>query len=471
MEFSGINGILVGVSTVSVVAAAYSIFKYRSKKDEGFSLKEEIEHDTKQLDMVNKSLKSKQYDLKVSESEFVNLSKQLKEKEHDYEYLKHLESEREELEKSIEIKSRLEEELKAIRESIDVYSPQYDLINQGFFEEPQYLYETSERFQVEIKELRSQQKAMIQAKEAVIIPDEIVLIEDATQARRILQGQAKMILRAYNIECDVLVGSVKPSNFSNTLERIQKAADDLEKTVMSFKCGFNSSYVNLKYQECELQYQFKLKQQQEREEQRLIKEQMREEERARREYEKALRKAQEEERMYEDALEKARKELEIVSADERDGLSAQIKMLEQKLKEAEENGSRAKSMAEMTKRGHVYIISNIGSFGENVYKIGMTRRLEPTDRVKELGGASVPFTFDVHAMVFSENAPKLEKELHRAFSRDRVNAINLRKEFFKVDLMAIKEKVVEITGSEAEFKLTAIAEEYYESLKFGKVFD
>ena len=465
------NGALIGISTVSVAIAAYSMHKYHSKKNEGFSLKEEIVHGTKSLDLIKKSLRSKQSSLKISENEFVKLSRILKEKEDDYTYLKHLESEREELEKSLKIKFRLEEELKTIKESIDIYSPQYDLINQGFFEEPDYLYETSERFKVEIKELRNQQKRMIQAKEAVTIPDEIVLIQDAIQAKRILRGQSKMILRAFNIECDVLIASVKPSNFSNTLKRIQKAADDLEKTALSFKCGLNSSYVNLKYQECELQYQFKLKQQEEREEQRLIKEQMREEERARREYEKALRKAQEEERMYEDAIEKARKELEIASTDERDELNAKIKMLEEKLKEAEENEGRAKSMAEMTKRGHVYIISNIGSFGENIYKIGMTRRLEPMDRVKELGDASVPFTFDVHAMVFSDNAPRLEKELHRAFSHNRVNAINLRKEFFKVNLIDIQKKVVEITGSETEFKLTAIAEQYYESLKFGKVFD
>lgn len=467
MEFSSINGVLIGISTLSVVAAVYTMSKYRSKKDQGVSLKEEIEHNIKELEQLNKVLKTKQYDVRSSKIELANISKQLKEKEHDYEHLKHLESERDDLEKSIEIKLQLEEKLKEIKESIDIYSPQYDLINQGFFEEPQYLYDTSERFKIEIQELRKEQKAMIQEKEAVIIPDEIVLVDDATQARRILQGQTKMILRAFNIECDVLIGSVKPSNFPKTLERIQKSADDLEKTVMSFKCGFNSSYVNLKYRECKLQYQFKLKQQEEREEQRLIKEQMREEALARREYEKALRKAQEEERMYEDALEKARKELEIASTDERDELNTKIQMLEEKLKEAEANEGRAKSMAEMTKRGHVYVISNIGSFGENVYKIGMTRRLEPLDRVKELGDASVPFRFDVHAMIFSDDAPKLEKELHRAFSHARVNAVNFRKEFFNVNLTAIKEKVAEVTDSEAEFKLTAIAEEYHESLKFN----
>jgi len=469
MELGSVNGILIGISAISIAAAAYSFSQYRSKKNEGLSLKEEIEADTKKLELLKKSLKIKKYDLEDSKTKLQNISKTLAEKEQDYQHLKHLESEREKLERSITIKVQLEEKLKAIKESIDVYSPQYDLINQGFFEEPQYLYETSERFKVEIKEIRLQQKAMIQEKEAVIIPDEIVVIEDIAQVKKILQGQVKMILRAYNIECDILIESVKPSNFANTLERIQKAADDLEKTVISFKCGFRSEYVDLKYRECELQYQFKLKQQEEREEQRLIKEQMREEERARREYEKALREAQEEENMYQVALEKARKELEIASSDEQSELMSRIMLLEQKLKEAEEKEGRAKSMAEMTKRGHVYIISNIGSFGENVYKIGMTRRLEPMDRVKELDDASVPFTFDVHAMVFSEDAPKLEKQLHKIFSHDRVNAINFRKEFFKTDLINIKEKVIEITGSDTDFKMTAIAEEYYESLKFRKM--
>ena len=469
MEFSSINGVLVGISMLSISAAAYTIFKYRAKNDEGVSLKEEIEHKTKELELLEKAIKTKQSNLKKLELELISTDKQLKEREQDYKHLKYLETQRDNLEKSIEVKLQLESELKAIKESIDVYSPQYDLLNQGFFEEPQYLYETSEQFKVEIKELRNQQKTMILEKEAVVIPDEILVVNDATQTKRILQGQSKMILRAFNIECDVLISSVKPSNFDNTLERIQKAADDLEKTVISFKCGFNSRYVHLKYKECELQYQFTLKREDEREEQRLIKEQMREESRARREYEKALRKAEEDEHMYADAIEKVRKELEISSTDERDKLNAKIKMLQLRLDEAEENKERAKSMAEMTKRGYVYIISNVGSFGEDIYKIGMTRRLEPMDRVKELGDASVPFAFDVHAMVFSDNAPKLEKELHRAFSHNRVNAVNLRKEFFKVNLMSIKEKVLEVTGSEAEFKLTALAEQYYESLKINGI--
>jgi hypothetical protein len=140
-------------------------------------------------------------------------------------------------------------------------------------------------------------------------------------------------------------------------------------------------------------------------------------------------------------------------------------MLEQQLLEAQDKEERAKSLAEQTRRGHVYVISNIGSFGDEVYKIGLTRRLEPIDRVKELGDASVPFPFDVHAIVYSEDAPNLEATLHRKFNHRRVNAVNRRKEFFRVTLDDVKTVVDEMCDKETEFRVTAVAEEYYETLR------
>ena len=115
--------------------------------------------------------------------------------------------------------------------------------------------------------------------------------------------------------------------------------------------------------------------------------------------------------------------------------------------------------------GYVYIISNVGSFGENVYKIGMTRRLEPMDRVDELGDASVPFNFDVHAMIFSDDAPSLEAALHKAFEDRKVNMINTRREFFNVTLDEIEEVVKKNYDKTVEFTRLAPAEQYRESLK------
>lgn len=119
-------------------------------------------------------------------------------------------------------------------------------------------------------------------------------------------------------------------------------------------------------------------------------------------------------------------------------------------------------MAQMTRRGHIYVISNIGSFGEGIYKIGMTRRLEPLDRVKELGDASVPFLFDIHAMIFSDDAPALEAELHRRFSEQRVNLVNLRKEYFNISLGDIEKELHELSP-DSEMILTTEAREFRES--------
>jgi hypothetical protein len=150
--------------------------------------------------------------------------------------------------------------------------------------------------------------------------------------------------------------------------------------------------------------------------------------------------------------------------EQRKEFEAQLSDLENKLEEAEERGQRALSMAQQTRRGHVYVISNIGSFGENVFKIGMTRRLEPLDRVKELGDASVPFSFDVHAMLYSEDAPALEKELHRRFNRESVNKVNHRKEFFRTSLAEIKQMVEQQNVTEVHWTMKAEAAEYRESL-------
>ncbi len=142
--------------------------------------------------------------------------------------------------------------------------------------------------------------------------------------------------------------------------------------------------------------------------------------------------------------------------------------MSQKLTEAEAKNQRALSMAQQTRSGHVYIISNLGSFGEDVLKIGMTRRLEPDDRIKELSDASVPFSFDVHAMIRSDDAPALERLLHERFDDLRVNKVNYRKEFFRVPIQRLREFVAEKT-LEATFTMTAEAREYRETVAFEKM--
>ncbi len=179
---------------------------------------------------------------------------------------------------------------------------------------------------------------------------------------------------------------------------------------------------------------------------------------------KSIKDAEKDEQNYERALQRAKDELRESVGAKQEALRNKIAELEAELQEAKLKSQRAISMAQMTKAGHVYIISNIGSFGENIYKIGMTRRLEPTDRVYELGNASVPFNFDVHCMIFSEDAPALENELHKIFYDKRVNKINDRREFFKVSIDEIERAVTKKLNKEVRFTKIAEAVQYRETL-------
>jgi len=263
------------------------------------------------------------------------------------------------------------------------------------------------------------------------------------------------MLRAFNGECDALITKVRYNNIRAIEKRMATLYEAVNKLGATYKCQINRSFYRLKVNEMHLVHEYQEKKQAEAEEQRQIREQMREEERAMREIERAIMDAEREEARYEKALEKARYEAEKATGAKHVRLEGEIERLQALLDEAHQNRERAKSRAEMTRSGYVYIISNVGSFGEDVYKIGLTRRLDPMDRVAELGDASVPFTFDVHAMIFSEDAPRLENALHRAFDNRRVNRINLRKEFFKVKLEEIQEVA---SRHKADIQFTLIAE-------------
>jgi DNA polymerase III alpha subunit (gram-positive type) len=281
------------------------------------------------------------------------------------------------------------------------------------------------------------------------------------------------MLRAFNGECDAAVSKVRYNNVSTMEKRIQKSFDAINKLGKINKCEISDEYYSLKLKELQLTHEYREKKQEEQEEQRFLKEQMREEQKALQELEKARKAAEKEEEQYQKALEKARKEFAGVSKEDQEKLQAEINELEQKLKEAEQRSERAKSRAQMTRSGYVYVISNIGSFGENIYKIGMTRREDPDVRVRELSGASVPFPFDIHAQIWSEDAPGLESKLHQFFSDRRLNKANERKEFFKVSLDEIEATVNRFLQDDPESKISlhftkiAEAEEYRKTIQLG----
>mgnify|MGYP003651647340 FL=1 len=269
---------------------------------------------------------------------------------------------------------------------------------------------------------------------------------------------------AFNGKVDSILSKVKHDNYGKLRQGIMDAFALVNHNGKPFKdARITDLYLQARLEELKWAVSVMELRRIELEEQRVIREQMREEEKARRDFEKAIKEAEKEERMLARAMAEARKQLENASEAERSQYEARLAELELQLQAAESKEQRAISMAQQTRRGHVYIISNIGSFGESVFKIGMTRRLEPLDRVRELGDASVPFSFDVHAMIFSEDAPTLERELHKRFAAHQVNRLNARKEFFNVPLTQVRE-VVDDQQAEVHWTMKAEAWEYRESL-------
>jgi len=277
------------------------------------------------------------------------------------------------------------------------------------------------------------------------------------------------VIDAFNGKVDTILAKTKAENVGKLRQEVLDAFVLVNKNGQAFRnARITESFRNARLEELRWGAVLVELKNLEREEQRSIKERIREEERARREYEKAIRDAAKDEAKIQAAVEKARAEMAQASEDQKAKYEQQLAGLMEKLQEAEARAQRALSMAQQTRSGHVYVISNVGSFGGDVFKIGLTRRLEPLDRVRELGDASVPFPFDIHAMIFSEDAPSLETALHKKFNELRVNKVNSRKEFFRLGLTDIRDAISEL-GIAAHFTLLARAAEYRETLAMERL--
>jgi len=357
---------------------------------------------------------------------------------------------------SLELYRRLEE-------TISLYRDDLEVMEFGVYR-PVFEFQTSEEYKSKLEYNYLKQRELVKSDSATHCSTSWSVDGSVAKGARMTRLQIKLMLFAFNGECDSFIAKMKWNSATRTIEKINKAYEAINKLGSANSIEITYEYLQLKLEQLALSHELLNKIQDEKEEQRLIREQMREEERAKREFELAEREAQEEEKRYQKALNRVREDLKYASQDEVDSLISQIGTLEVQLRDATSRKERAISMAQQTKIGHIYIISNIGSFGEGVYKIGMTRRLEPMDRVKELGDASVPFQFDVHAIIFSDNAPQMEYDLHKRFQDKRMNRINGRKEFFKVTIEEIETYVNGHTGASIEVTKLAEAKEFRETM-------
>lgn len=326
-----------------------------------------------------------------------------------------------------------------------------------------YDFESSEEYKERLDEVRQDQKGQLKDGTACVGLTEWVVDGSKTAGRKMANEQIKLMLRAFNGECDAAILKAKFNNLVSLDKRIKKSFDAINKLGKTKQIILSDGYLELKLQELQLNHEYKVKKQEEKEEQARIRELMREEEKVQREIEKAKKEAEKEEAVKRDALEKARAELKAQEGANTEKMRILVAKLESELKDALDRKAKAIARAQLTRSGHVYILSNIGSFGDDIYKIGLTRRLDPNERVKELASASVPFPFDVHAMIYCEDAPSLEKKLHKYFDEQRVNLVNSRKEFFQVSLSEIQQAIEEVYGR-VTFITTAVAEQYRQTV-------
>ena len=344
--------------------------------------------------------------------------------------------------------SLLEENLEDI--SFGLYAPHYD-------------FQTSDQYKARLDALRAQEKQLVHDGKAASCPTQWTVGGSTREGTRMVKLTEKLVLRAFNGECDAALANVSWNNITRMEERIRNSFEMINRLVSVLNVSITEDYFALKRDELRLAYEFQEKQNEEREEQRRIREQIREEEKVQHEIEKAREEADREAKRSQEALEKARAEAALASGEQLEKLNEHIKLLEAELEQARQKKERAIARAQLTRSGYVYVISNIGSFGEDVYKVGMTRRLEPLDRIHELSDAAVPFPFDVHAMINSDDAPTLENALHNHFNERRVNLANLRKEHFRVTLGELEE-FAKSQGVAIEFTRVAEAKEYRKTI-------
>ena len=358
------------------------------------------------------------------------------------------------------------EELQDVKSRLAIMNDDVGLQEFGFFER-QYKFSDSVHYKAELDNLRLQQKQLVKDGRAGVITSPLAFNNSVKKGEAIQKQLIKAAIRGFNGESDALLTKVTPGNLENKKKALQKAFEQLNKIYERNFVKLTNQYLELKAKELQLAVEYDLQKQEEKE---LLREQRAQEKEDRKLQAEiaAKRKKLEKDRMhFKQMLDNVEALMKSASEEEKEKLKLQLSEYQNKLSELDEIEEDIDYREGHASAGYVYVISNIGSFGEDVYKIGVTRRLEPLERIRELSSASVPFQFDVHALVFSEEAFALETELHNQLAEFKVNKVNGRKEYFRVPFDRIKE--ILSAHKELAIELTEKAEafEYRQGLLKG----
>lgn len=314
--------------------------------------------------------------------------------------------------------------------------------------------ENAERYKEALADLRAAIRDAIKGSEAIAVAKKFSFNNSLAEGRRLTSDLSKLMLRAYNAEAENCVRTIRAGNLDTARRRLDKAASDIEKLGVALQMRIAPSYHQLRLEELELTADYMMKVQEEREVAREERERLREERKVEQELAAERARLDKEFAHYRSVLER----LSQSGQDTRD--------IEEQLSRIEEAIAQNDFRAANIRAGYVYVISNIGAFGRNVVKIGLTRRLDPLDRVRELGSASVPFPFDVHAVYFSDDAVTLENELHREFNDHRLNHVNLRREFFFATPEDVRRVLARKVGNLLDYTDAPEATQYFQSKRY-----
>lgn len=437
------------MSVILVIMSIILFYIAYKKEKEGRHAIQKYEESKKEFDKLQKNIDDEYEKLNEEKQKITNDQNELKDSKKELQYIN---------QKIKELENRKKDLTNVINDLYDdslLKTTNSDII-------PNANEITSSEIKNKLSLLKIDQKNLIKDNKAVSLLTNISSKREKTTLER-------KILFLFNSETTGIINNLTIANINTIRNKIIKSFDKINKLFSNDNVEISKEYLQSKLDELELNYSFILKKQQEKEQQQAIKAQMLDEEKARRELEKKQKNIEKESKQFSNELNKVMLYLSKSTDDVQKQLyEDKIKELEAKIKDLNEEKEKVNNRIINNKAGFVYIISNIGSFGENIYKIGMTRRLDPMDRINELGSASVPFNFDVHATIFSNDAPALENHLHKVFADKAVNKVNKRKEFFNVSLNEIEKEVKDNFDATVNFTEVAKAEEYRRSLELSQ---
>ncbi|MEU1997245.1 DUF4041 domain-containing protein [Nocardia gamkensis] len=314
--------------------------------------------------------------------------------------------------------------------------------------------ENAESYKQALAELRADVREAVKTSEAIVVAKKFSFNNSLAEGRRLTADLSKLMLRAYNAEAENSVRTIRAGNLDTAKRRLDKAAKDIEKLGAAMQMHVSPAYHALRIKELELTADYMMRVQEEREAAREERERLREERKVEQELAAERERLEKEQAHYRAVLQR----LTASGQDTRD-IEDQLTRIADAITQ---NDYRAANI----RAGYVYVISNIGAFGPDIVKIGLTRRLEPLDRVRELGGASVPFPFDVHAIYFSDDAVTLENELHKEFAAARLNHANTRREFFFASPEEVRRVLAKKVGNLLDYNDAPEATQYFQSKRY-----